>query len=109
MMHASTMILGHAALLCGSLAILAITFQEVIQIRDKSNNLDSLNESFDFVEIKCINMNEKNNNVLRKTFFLLLETIIALNSSIGLLGYCISLGYRFSLFNDSYSFRSSMD
>nr|UWV18868.1 cytochrome c biogenesis protein [Hebestigma cubense var. cubense] len=69
MMHVSMMILGYAALLCGSLlsvAILVITFQEVIQILGKSKNLDFLNESFDFAEIKY--MNERN-NVLRKTSF----------------------------------------
>nr|YP_009127820.1 cytochrome c heme attachment protein [Robinia pseudoacacia]AHY33435.1 cytochrome c heme attachment protein [Robinia pseudoacacia]QJQ79287.1 cytochrome c heme attachment protein [Robinia pseudoacacia]QWW33546.1 cytochrome c heme attachment protein [Maackia amurensis] len=69
MMHVSMMILGYAALLCGSLlsvAILVITFQKVIQILGKSNNLDFLNESFDFAEIKYLNMNERN-NVLRKT------------------------------------------
>ena len=43
MMHVSMMILGYAALLCGSLlsvTILVITFQEVIQILGKSKNLD---------------------------------------------------------------------
>src|SRR4030066_222352 len=71
MMHVSMMILGYAALLCGSLlsvAILVITFQEVIQILGKNKNLDSLNKSVDFVEIKYMNMNERN-NVLRKTSF----------------------------------------
>nr|YP_009770640.1 cytochrome c biogenesis protein [Sesbania grandiflora]QIT01342.1 cytochrome c biogenesis protein [Sesbania grandiflora] len=71
MMHVSMMILGYAALLCGSLlsvAILVITFQEVIQIIAFSKNLDLFSESFDFVEIKSMNMNEKN-NVLRKTSF----------------------------------------
>nr|YP_010512024.1 cytochrome c biogenesis protein [Amburana cearensis]UXL83348.1 cytochrome c biogenesis protein [Amburana cearensis] len=69
MMHVSMMILGYAALLCGSLlsvAILVITFREVIRIFDKSNNLYFLNESFSFAEIKY--MNERN-NVLRKTSF----------------------------------------
>nr|QVX31127.1 cytochrome c biogenesis protein [Sesbania drummondii] len=71
MMHVSMIILGYAALLCGSLlsvAILVITFQEVIQIITFSKNLDLFNESFDFVEIKYMNMNEKN-NVLRETSF----------------------------------------
>nr|YP_009771710.1 cytochrome c heme attachment protein [Zollernia splendens]QIT02495.1 cytochrome c heme attachment protein [Zollernia splendens] len=71
MMHVSMMILGYAALLCGSLlsvAILVITFREVIQIIGKSNNLYFLNESFSFAEIKYMNMNERN-NVLRKTSF----------------------------------------
>nr|QGA84784.1 cytochrome c heme attachment protein [Swartzia emarginata] len=69
MMHVSMMILGYAALLCGSLlsvAILVITFREVIRIISKSNNLYFLNESFSFAEIKY--MNERN-NVLRKTSF----------------------------------------
>nr|YP_010832443.1 cytochrome c biogenesis protein [Astragalus pallasii]WFG51881.1 cytochrome c biogenesis protein [Astragalus pallasii] len=64
MMHVSMMILGYAALLCGSLlsvAILVITFQEVIQIVGKSKNLD-------FAEIKYMNINEKD-NVLRTTPF----------------------------------------
>nr|QVX28613.1 cytochrome c heme attachment protein [Hymenolobium janeirense] len=71
MMHVSMMIFGYAALLCGSLlsvAILVITFREVIQIIGKSKNLYLLNESFSFAEIKYMNMNERN-NVLRKTSF----------------------------------------
>nr|QVX30710.1 cytochrome c heme attachment protein [Vatairea guianensis] len=71
MMHVSMIILGYAALLCGSLlsvAILVITFREVIQIIVFTNNLYFLYESFSFVEIKYMNMNERN-NVLRKTSF----------------------------------------
>nr|YP_010162844.1 cytochrome c heme attachment protein [Hardenbergia violacea]QRI60553.1 cytochrome c heme attachment protein [Hardenbergia violacea] len=71
MMHVSMMILGYATLLCGSLlsvAILVITFQELIQILGKSKNLYVLNESFSFAEIKYMNMNEKK-NVLQKTSF----------------------------------------
>jgi len=71
MMHVSMMILGYAALLCGSLlsvAILVITFEEVIQILAFTKNLDSLKKSVDFVEIKYMNRNERN-NVLRKTSF----------------------------------------
>nr|QVX29548.1 cytochrome c heme attachment protein [Harpalyce brasiliana] len=72
MMHVSMMILGYAALLCGSLlsvAILAITFQEVIQIVGKSNNLVVFNESFSFAELKyMMNMNEKK-NVRQNTSF----------------------------------------
>nr|WRQ20042.1 cytochrome c biogenesis protein [Indigofera kirilowii] len=71
MMHVSMMILGYATLLCGSLlsvAILVITFRELIQIFGKSNNLYFLNESFSFAEIKYMNMNERN-NVLQKTSF----------------------------------------
>nr|YP_010326815.1 cytochrome c biogenesis protein [Dalbergia candenatensis]UNP50477.1 cytochrome c biogenesis protein [Dalbergia candenatensis] len=73
MMHVSMMIFGYAALLCGSLlsvAILIITFREVIQIFGKSNDLYLLNQSFSFaeIEIKYMNMNERN-NVLEKTYF----------------------------------------
>nr|YP_010864713.1 cytochrome c heme attachment protein [Indigofera linnaei]WGS97862.1 cytochrome c heme attachment protein [Indigofera linnaei]WGS97945.1 cytochrome c heme attachment protein [Indigofera linnaei] len=71
MMHVSMMILGYATLLCGSLlsvAILVITFRELIQIFDFTNNLYFLNESFSFAEIKYMNMNERN-NVLQKTYF----------------------------------------
>nr|YP_009708539.1 cytochrome c heme attachment protein [Ormosia semicastrata]QEV86148.1 cytochrome c heme attachment protein [Ormosia semicastrata]UYX60728.1 cytochrome c heme attachment protein [Ormosia semicastrata] len=71
MMHVSMIILGYAALLCGSLlsvAILIITFREVIQIFGKSNNFSFLNEPSSFAEIKYMNMNERK-NVLRKTSF----------------------------------------
>nr|YP_009768208.1 cytochrome c heme attachment protein [Indigofera linifolia]QIS98826.1 cytochrome c heme attachment protein [Indigofera linifolia] len=71
MMHVSMMILGYATLLCGSLlsvAILVITFRELIEIIGKSNNLYFLNESFSFAEIKYMTMNERN-NVLQKTDF----------------------------------------
>nr|WCI20801.1 cytochrome c heme attachment protein [Toxicopueraria peduncularis]WDV14908.1 cytochrome c heme attachment protein [Pueraria montana] len=71
MMHVSMMILGYATLLCGSLlsvAILVITFQELIQIFGKSKNLYFLNESFSFAEMKYMNMNDKN-NVFQKTSF----------------------------------------
>nr|YP_009557591.1 cytochrome c heme attachment protein [Macarthuria keigheryi]QBC72373.1 cytochrome c heme attachment protein [Macarthuria keigheryi] len=61
MMHVSMMILGYAALLCGSLlsvALLIITFQkDIIRVFDKIKHL--LNESFFFVEIQY--MNEKGN------------------------------------------------
>nr|YP_009485979.1 CcsA [Bretschneidera sinensis]AWA25584.1 CcsA [Bretschneidera sinensis]URF21794.1 CcsA [Bretschneidera sinensis]URF21880.1 CcsA [Bretschneidera sinensis]URF21966.1 CcsA [Bretschneidera sinensis]URF22052.1 CcsA [Bretschneidera sinensis] len=68
MMHVSMMVLGYAALLCGSLlsvALLVITFRKVIRIFGKSNNL--LNESFSFGEIQY--MNERN-NILLNTYFL---------------------------------------
>nr|YP_009649428.1 cytochrome c heme attachment protein [Cullen corylifolium]QCD16488.1 cytochrome c heme attachment protein [Cullen corylifolium] len=71
MMHVSMMILGYATLLCGSLlsvAILVITFRELIQILAFTNNFYFLNESFSFVEIKSMNMNDKK-NVLQKTSF----------------------------------------
>nr|YP_011010966.1 cytochrome c heme attachment protein [Fagus grandifolia]WPW48232.1 cytochrome c heme attachment protein [Fagus grandifolia]WPW48314.1 cytochrome c heme attachment protein [Fagus grandifolia]WPW48396.1 cytochrome c heme attachment protein [Fagus grandifolia]WPW49134.1 cytochrome c heme attachment protein [Fagus grandifolia] len=57
MMHVSMMVLGYAALLCGSLlsvALIVITFRKVIRNFEKSNN-----ESFSFGEIQYIN--EKNN------------------------------------------------
>nr|YP_009460139.1 cytochrome c heme attachment protein [Tapiscia sinensis]AUT81278.1 cytochrome c heme attachment protein [Tapiscia sinensis] len=63
MMHVSMMVLGYAALLCGSLlsvALLVITFQKVIRIFGKSNKL--LNESFSLGEIKY--MNERTNVLL---------------------------------------------
>nr|YP_010514108.1 cytochrome c biogenesis protein [Erythrina herbacea]UXL85761.1 cytochrome c biogenesis protein [Erythrina herbacea] len=72
MMHVSMMILGYATLLCGSLfsvAILVITFQELIKILRKSQNFSFLNETFYFAEIKYMNMYEKK-NVLQKTSFL---------------------------------------
>uniref|UniRef100_A0AAT9ZTH5 Cytochrome c biogenesis protein CcsA n=1 Tax=Phanera macrostachya TaxID=3078829 RepID=A0AAT9ZTH5_9FABA len=68
MMHVSMMVLGYAALLCGSLlsvALLVITFRKVIRIIGKRNHFDFLNESFSFVEI----LNERK-NVLRKISFL---------------------------------------
>nr|QKD77916.1 cytochrome c heme attachment protein [Dalbergia yunnanensis] len=71
MMHVSMMIFGYAALLCGSLlsvAILIITFREVIKIFGKSNDFYLLNQSFSFADIKYMNMNERN-NVLEKTYF----------------------------------------
>nr|UXP85967.1 cytochrome c biogenesis protein [Lonicera caerulea var. edulis] len=66
-MHVSMMILGYAALLCGSLlsvALLVITFRKNRKIFCKSNNF--LNASFSFGEIQY--MNERG-NVLRKTSF----------------------------------------
>nr|YP_009967740.1 cytochrome c heme attachment protein [Piptanthus concolor]QMX76730.1 cytochrome c heme attachment protein [Piptanthus concolor]QWW33710.1 cytochrome c heme attachment protein [Piptanthus nepalensis] len=75
MMHVSMMILGYAALLCGSLlsvAILVITFREVIQIVGKSSYLYFLNEFFYFAEvkyIKYINMNKRNNGLRNTSFF----------------------------------------
>nr|UFK29659.1 cytochrome c heme attachment protein [Bassia littorea]WRK68508.1 cytochrome c heme attachment protein [Bassia scoparia] len=61
MMHVSMMVLGYAALLCGSLlsvTLLIITFQkDIIKIFDKRKLL--LNESFFFGEIQY--MNEKRN------------------------------------------------
>lgn len=65
MMHVSMMVLGYAALLCGSLlavTLLIIIFQkDIINIFDKRKYL--LNESFFFGEIQYINENEKSNIV----------------------------------------------
>nr|YP_009419018.1 cytochrome c biogenesis protein ycf5 [Barringtonia fusicarpa]YP_009419366.1 cytochrome c biogenesis protein ycf5 [Barringtonia racemosa]ASM45389.1 cytochrome c biogenesis protein ycf5 [Barringtonia fusicarpa]ASM45737.1 cytochrome c biogenesis protein ycf5 [Barringtonia racemosa] len=55
-MHVSMMVLGYAALLCGSLlsvALLVITFRKDIKIVYKNNYL--LNDSFSFDEIQYIN------------------------------------------------------
>nr|YP_009659797.1 cytochrome c biogenesis protein [Lythrum salicaria]QCR99605.1 cytochrome c biogenesis protein [Lythrum salicaria] len=68
MMHVSMMVLGYAALLCGSLlsvALLVITFRKVLRIFSKNNNF--LNESFFFGEIQY--MNETNNVLLSTSFF----------------------------------------
>lgn len=65
MMHVSMMVLGYAALLCGSLlslALIIITFRKFISIFSKSNNL--LTESFSFGEIEYVN---ERNNVLQNT------------------------------------------
>nr|YP_009771791.1 cytochrome c biogenesis protein [Barnebydendron riedelii]QIT02576.1 cytochrome c biogenesis protein [Barnebydendron riedelii] len=70
MMHVSMMVLGYAALLCGSLlsvALLVITFRKVIRIIGNSNFLSFLNESFYFAEIKYLN---KRKIILRNTSFL---------------------------------------
>nr|YP_009557514.1 cytochrome c heme attachment protein [Lophiocarpus tenuissimus]QBC72296.1 cytochrome c heme attachment protein [Lophiocarpus tenuissimus] len=69
MMHVSMMVLGYAALLCGSLlsvALLAITFQkDIIRIFDKRKHL--LTQSFFFDEIQY--MNEKGNILQSATPF----------------------------------------
>nr|YP_010743453.1 cytochrome c heme attachment protein [Dryas octopetala var. asiatica]ARC98478.1 cytochrome c heme attachment protein [Dryas drummondii]ARD04433.1 cytochrome c heme attachment protein [Dryas octopetala var. asiatica]WES82391.1 cytochrome c heme attachment protein [Dryas octopetala var. asiatica] len=68
MMHVSMMVLGYAALLCGSLlslALLVITFRKFIRVFSKSNNF--LNDSFSFGEIQYVN---ERNNVLRNTSFI---------------------------------------
>nr|AGC57931.1 cytochrome c biogenesis protein [Eucalyptus globulus] len=67
MMHVSMMILGYAALLCGSLlsvALLVITLRKAIRVFSKKNNF--LNESFSFVEIQY--MNERSNVLLTTSF-----------------------------------------
>nr|AVM82711.1 cytochrome c heme attachment protein [Podranea ricasoliana] len=61
-MHVSMMILGYAALLCGSLlsvALLVITVRKKRKVFATSNNLVNLNESFFFGEIES--MNERSN------------------------------------------------
>nr|YP_010928330.1 cytochrome c biogenesis protein [Pleurophora anomala]WKK47332.1 cytochrome c biogenesis protein [Pleurophora anomala] len=68
MMHVSMMVLGYAALLCGSLlsvALLVITFRKLLRIFSKNNNF--LNESFFFGESQY--MNERNNVLLSTAFF----------------------------------------
>nr|YP_010026899.1 cytochrome c biogenesis protein [Geum macrophyllum]ARD00415.1 cytochrome c heme attachment protein [Geum triflorum]QOS02666.1 cytochrome c biogenesis protein [Geum macrophyllum] len=70
MMHVSMMVLGYAALLCGSLfslALLVITFRKSISIFSKSNNFLTLMESFSFGEIQYVN---EKNNVLQNTSLL---------------------------------------
>nr|YP_010880156.1 cytochrome c heme attachment protein [Sanguisorba diandra]WHU29048.1 cytochrome c heme attachment protein [Sanguisorba diandra] len=65
MMHVSMMVLGYAALLCGSLlslALLVITFRKFIRIFSKNNNF--LMESFSFGEIQYVN---ERNSVLQNT------------------------------------------
>nr|WDD39048.1 cytochrome c biogenesis protein CcsA [Camellia pitardii var. cryptoneura] len=66
-MHVSMMVLGYAALLCGSLlsvALLVITFRKDINIFYKSNHL--FNESFSFGEFQYIN---ERSNVFGNTSF----------------------------------------
>nr|BEV76142.1 cytochrome c biogenesis protein [Clausena harmandiana] len=68
MMHVSMMVLGYAALLCGSLlstALLVITFRKVIRIFLKRKKKFNVNGSFCFSEIQY--MNEKE-NVFLNTF-----------------------------------------
>nr|YP_010224091.1 cytochrome c heme attachment protein [Diospyros nigra]UCS08007.1 cytochrome c heme attachment protein [Diospyros nigra] len=67
-MHVSMMVLGYAALLCGSLlsvALLVITFRKDIKIFSKSNHL--LTESFSFDKIQYIN--ERRNLFGNTSFF----------------------------------------
>lgn len=68
MMHVSMMVLGYAALLCGSLlsvALIVITFRKDIRVFGKSNHL--LNESFYFGETQY--MNERSNVLRNISFF----------------------------------------
>lgn len=67
MMHVSMMVLGYAALLCGSLlslVILVISFQNFIRTFTKSKNL--VNEPFSLGEIEYII--EKNNRLINTSF-----------------------------------------
>nr|YP_010175273.1 cytochrome c heme attachment protein [Styrax chinensis]QSL98391.1 cytochrome c heme attachment protein [Styrax chinensis] len=69
-MHVSMMVLGYAALLCGSLlsvALLVITFRKNIKIFYKNQSNLFLNESFSFDEIQYIN--EKSNVFGTTSFF----------------------------------------
>nr|QAX91739.1 cytochrome c biogenesis protein ycf5 [Berneuxia thibetica] len=66
-MHVSMMVLGYAALLCGSLlsvALLVITFRKDIKIFEKSHHF--LNDSFSFDETQYMN---DRRNVFGKTSF----------------------------------------
>nr|YP_007890423.1 cytochrome c biogenesis protein [Ardisia polysticta]YP_010224785.1 cytochrome c heme attachment protein [Ardisia crenata]YP_010269371.1 cytochrome c heme attachment protein [Ardisia carnosicaulis]YP_010286550.1 cytochrome c biogenesis protein [Ardisia crenata var. bicolor]WKV25813.1 cytochrome c heme attachment protein [Ardisia crispa var. amplifolia]AGG36934.1 cytochrome c biogenesis protein [Ardisia polysticta]UDD71856.1 cytochrome c heme attachment protein [Ardisia crenata]UIG87039.1 c len=68
-MHVSMMVLGYAALLCGSLlsvALLVITFRKDITLFYNKNRLLNFNESFYFGEIQCMN---KKSNVFGNTYF----------------------------------------
>nr|YP_010331222.1 cytochrome c heme attachment protein [Boehmeria japonica]UNY34689.1 cytochrome c heme attachment protein [Boehmeria japonica] len=68
MMHVSMMVLGYAALLCGSLlslVLLVISFQNFIRTFTKSKNL--VNEPFSLVEIQYI---IEKNNPLINTYFI---------------------------------------
>nr|QVD44304.1 cytochrome c heme attachment protein [Primula obconica subsp. werringtonensis]QVD44387.1 cytochrome c heme attachment protein [Primula obconica subsp. werringtonensis] len=68
-MHVSMMVLGYAALLCGSLlslALLVITFRKDITLFYNKNNVLNFNESFSFGEIQSMN---KTNNFFGNTYF----------------------------------------
>nr|YP_010269800.1 cytochrome c heme attachment protein [Ardisia fordii]UIG87640.1 cytochrome c heme attachment protein [Ardisia fordii] len=68
-MHVSMMVLGYAALLCGSLlsvALLVITFRKDITLFYNKNHLLNFNEPFYFGEIQCMN---KKSNVFGNTYF----------------------------------------
>ncbi|TYI30066.1 hypothetical protein ES332_A05G358600v1 [Gossypium tomentosum] len=93
MMHVSMMVLGYAALLCGSLlsvALLVITFRKAIKIIGENNNF-----SFSFEKIQY--MNERS-NVLLNTYFLSPKNYYRYQSTQQLdrWSYCIiSLGFIF--------------
>lgn len=69
MMHVSMMVLGYAALLCGSLlslALLVITFRKFIKIFSISKSKNFINEPFSFGKIQYAS---ERTCVLRKTSF----------------------------------------
>nr|YP_009705551.1 cytochrome c heme attachment protein [Valeriana officinalis]QFQ35246.1 cytochrome c heme attachment protein [Valeriana officinalis]URQ21622.1 cytochrome c heme attachment protein [Valeriana officinalis]WRH31280.1 cytochrome c biogenesis/heme attachment protein [Valeriana fauriei]WRH31292.1 cytochrome c biogenesis/heme attachment protein [Valeriana fauriei] len=69
-MHVSMMILGYAALLCGSLfsvGLLVITFRKNLNLFGQSQKNHLLNESFSFSEIHY--MNERRNVLPTTSFF----------------------------------------
>nr|YP_010267909.1 cytochrome c heme attachment protein [Rhodiola liciae]UIF94559.1 cytochrome c heme attachment protein [Rhodiola liciae] len=69
MMHVSMMLLGYAALLCGSLlsvSLLVITFRKDIKILIFAKSHFFFTELFDFGQIQYMN---KRRNVLQSTFF----------------------------------------
>nr|YP_010019272.1 cytochrome c heme attachment protein [Primula erythrocarpa]QOJ48887.1 cytochrome c heme attachment protein [Primula erythrocarpa] len=68
-MHVSMMVLGYAALLCGSLlsvALLVITFRKGITLFYNKNYVLNFNESFSFGELQYMN---KTNNFFGNTSF----------------------------------------
>nr|YP_009363443.1 cytochrome c heme attachment protein [Androsace bulleyana]ANA11047.1 cytochrome c heme attachment protein [Androsace bulleyana] len=68
-MHVSMMVLGYAALLCGSLlsvALLVITFRKDLILFYNQNNLLNFNESFSFGELQYMN---KTSNFFGNTYF----------------------------------------
>nr|WIF27731.1 cytochrome c heme attachment protein [Androsace erecta] len=68
-MHVSMMVLGYAALLCGSLlsvALLVITFRKNLTLFYNQNNLVNFNESFSFGELQYMN---KTSNFFGNTYF----------------------------------------
>uniref|UniRef100_UPI0030FE6DC1 cytochrome c heme attachment protein n=1 Tax=Primula zhui TaxID=3043453 RepID=UPI0030FE6DC1 len=68
-MHVSMMVLGYAALLCGSLlslTLLVITFRKDITLFYNKNNVLNFNESFSFGEIQYMN---KTNTFFGNTYF----------------------------------------
>nr|YP_009974815.1 cytochrome c heme attachment protein [Androsace mariae]QNJ33776.1 cytochrome c heme attachment protein [Androsace mariae] len=68
-MHVSMMVLGYAALLCGSLlsvALLVITFRKDLTLFYNQNNLLNFNESFSFGKPQYMN---KTSNFFGNTYF----------------------------------------